>query len=115
MENEFTFDAIIGVLAVFADKEVEAILRELEPIVNTLIVTESISPRALAVGDLARLAMKIFEPDRVIIEPRLGSAISSAIARAKSANSCESIGIVVTGSVTTVGQGRAIIKGLVSE
>ncbi len=115
LENEFTFDAIIGVLAVFADKEVEAILRGLEPIVNTLIVTESISPRALAVGDLARLAMKIFEPDRVIIEPRLGSAISSAIARAKNANSCESIGIVVTGSVTTVGQGRAIIKGLVSE
>ena len=115
LENEFTFDEIIGVVGVFADKEVEEILRELEPIVNTLIVTESISPRALPVEDLARIAMKIFEPDRVIIEPRLQKAITSAISAAKSAENNESVGIVITGSVTTVGQSRAIIKGIENE
>lgn len=110
LENEFTFDEIIGVFGVFEDKDVEGILRALEPILNTLVVTSSSSPRAMRAEELEKIAIRIFGKDRVIRVDRLEDAVKRAVVDARRPSSEDSIGVVVTGSVVTVGEARAIVK-----
>jgi dihydrofolate synthase/folylpolyglutamate synthase len=114
LENEFTFDEIIGVFAAFADKDVEGILKELEPVLNSVIVTASESSRAMPARDVERFANRIFGPDRVRVVENLEEAIKAAIADARRPLTDDSVGVVITGSVVTVGQARAILKRLSS-
>lgn len=114
LENEFTFDEIIGVFGVFADKDVEGILKELEPILNSIIVTASSSTRAMPVNDLERIATRIFGSDRVTTAEHLEEAVKRAIADARRPLNDDSVGIVITGSVVTVGEARTILKRLSS-
>jgi dihydrofolate synthase/folylpolyglutamate synthase len=111
ISNEFTFDEVIGVVASFGDKDVRGILLELEPIMNEIIVTANSSPRAMKLSDLEKLANEIFGKDRVTAIESLGAAIDQAIKDAKRPLSDESVGILITGSVITVGESRAIING----
>jgi dihydrofolate synthase/folylpolyglutamate synthase len=115
LENEFTFDEIVGVFAAFTDKDVEGILRELEPVFNSIIVTTSTSARAMRASDVQQIAEMIFGPDRVRKIEHLPEAIKQAITDARSSISDETKGIVVTGSVVTVGEARAVLKRLSSE
>jgi dihydrofolate synthase/folylpolyglutamate synthase len=110
LESEFTFDEIVGVFAAFADKDVEGILRELEPVFNFIIVTASDSTRAMPVRDVERIANAIFGPDRVLVVEKLEEAIKRGIDDARGPLTDDSIGVVITGSVVTVGQSRAILK-----
>ncbi len=112
LETEFTFDEIIGVFGAFADKDVAGILHELEPVLNSLIVTASDSSRAMPVRDLERIANQIFGPERVMVVDNLEEAIKRAIADARRPLTDDSVGVVITGSVVTVGQSRAILKRL---
>ncbi|HUW87413.1 MAG TPA: folylpolyglutamate synthase/dihydrofolate synthase family protein [Candidatus Paceibacterota bacterium] len=112
LETEFTFDEIIGIFAAFADKDVEGILTELEPVLSSIIVTASESSRAMPVGEVDRIATRIFGADRVVKVDHLEEAIKRAITDARRPLSDDSIGIVITGSVVTVGQARAILKRL---
>ena len=112
LENEFTFDDIIGVFAAFADKDVEGILKELEPVLNSIIVTASESSRAMPPRDLERIANRIFGADRVRVVENLEAAIKQAITDARSPSRDDSVGVVITGSVVTVGQSRSILKRL---
>lgn len=109
--NEFTFDAVIGVVASFGDKDVRGILLLLEPIMNEIIVTTNSSPRAMKLSDLEKLANEIFGKDRVTAIETLSAAIDQAIRDAKRPLSDESVGVLITGSVITVGESRAIING----
>lgn len=115
LESEFTFDEIIGVFAAFADKDVEGILKVLEPVFNSLIVTASDSSRAMPAHDVARIATRIFGPGRVEVVENLEAAIKSAISDSRESLAESSIGVVITGSVVTVGQSRAILKRLSSD
>lgn len=115
LEGEFTFDEIIGVFAAFADKDVEGILKELEPVFNSIIVTASESSRAMPARDVERIATRIFGPGRVKVVENLEEAIKGAIAEARGPLTDGSIGVVITGSVVTVGQSRAILKRLSSD
>ena len=114
LESEFTFDEIIGIFAAFADKDIEGILRQLEPVINSLIVTASTSTRAMPAADVQRIAERIFGPDRVKMVKHLEDAVKQAITDSRNPLSDESIGIVITGSVVTVGQARAVLKRLSS-
>lgn len=115
LDSEFTFDEIIGVFAAFADKDVEGILKVLEPVFNSLVVTASDSTRAMPVEDVARIATRIFGPGRVRVIENLEEAIKGAIADTRGNIAESSIGVVITGSVVTVGQSRAILKRLSSD
>lgn len=108
--GEFTFDEIIGVVSIFADKDAENVLRLLEPIMNSIIVTQNSSPRAMAVADLERMARQIFGADRVFARPTLAEAINAAIDDAKRPLSDDTVGILITGSVITAGEARSIIR-----
>jgi len=109
--NEFTFDEVIGVVAAFGDKDVRGILLALEPIMNEIIVTTNSSPRAMKLSELEKLANEIFGKDRVTAIETLSSAIDKAIKDAKRPLSDDSVGVLVTGSVITVGEARSIISG----
>ena len=109
--NEFTFDEVIGVVASFGDKDVRGILLELEPIMNEIIVTANSSPRAMKLSELEKLANDIFGNDRVTAIETLEAAIDQAIKDAKRPLSDDSVGVLITGSVITVGESRSIING----
>ena len=111
IESEFTFDEVIGVVASFGDKDVQGILLALEPIMNEIIVTSNSSPRAMKLSDLEKLAIEIFGKDRVTAIESLAAAIDQAIKDAKRPLSDDSVGVLITGSVITVGESRAIING----
>ena len=115
LASEFTFDDTIGVVGIFGDKDAQGILESLEPILNSIIVTSSSSPRAMPVKELESLAIKIFGADRVFSNENLEGALKRAIDDAKRPLSDDSVGIVVTGSVVTVGEARSILRRLFSK
>jgi len=110
LETEFTFDEVIGVVAIFGDKDAAGVLKELEPILNTVIVTQSSSPRAMPVEELEKVAVSIFGNDRVFPVASLGAALDRAVEKAQRPLSDESVGVVVTGSVVTVGESRTYLR-----
>jgi len=110
LQNEFNFDEIIAVVGVFADKDVAGIFKELEPIVDHVIVTQSSSDRAMASSEVEKIASSIFGVDRVFETADLFQAIDKAISDSIRPLSEETVGIIVTGSVVTVGQARAYLR-----
>ena len=110
MQSEFTFDEVTGVVALMADKDALGILQALEPIMNQIIVTTNSSERSMKVSDLSALATQVFGADRVFAEETLQAAIDRAIKDAVRPLSDESLAILITGSVVTVGEARTAVR-----
>ena len=108
LEESFTFEQIIGVVSVMADKDVLGLLQALEPVLNEIVVTWNGAARAMQSFELAKLAIQVFGEDRVHEESNLASAIDKAIAMADEAG-MNGVGVVVTGSVVTAAAGRALM------
>jgi dihydrofolate synthase/folylpolyglutamate synthase len=69
----------------------------------------------MEVSALENLAIEIFGADRVFSAPTLESAIEKAIKDLVRPLSDETLGIVITGSVVTVGEARTYIKDKFAE
>ena len=110
IESEFTFDEIIGVVGVMGDKDARGILLNFEKFMDSIIVTKNSSHRAMEVSDLELLAIEIFGADRVYSSPDLESAIEKAVKDSVRPLSDETLGIVITGSVVTVGEARTFVN-----
>ena len=110
VQSEFTFDEVIGVFAAMADKDVEGALVEFEKVMDSIIVTKNSSHRSMAVGDVEAIASKIFGADRVFAADSLDVAIEKAIKDSVRPLSEDTIGILITGSVVTVGEARTIVR-----
>ncbi|GAA3425650.1 bifunctional folylpolyglutamate synthase/dihydrofolate synthase [Streptosporangium sandarakinum] len=110
VQESFGFDKLVGVVAMFADKDVEGILELLEPMMDEIVVTRNSSPRSMDVDELATLAEEIFDPDRVHRADRLDEAIDRAIAIADEAGEFGGAGVLITGSVVTAGDARLLFK-----
>jgi dihydrofolate synthase/folylpolyglutamate synthase len=110
LANEFNFDEIVAVVGVFGDKDAQGILLELEPIVDHVIVTQSSSTRAMSSSELEKIASKIFGVDRVFEVSDLATALDRAVSDATRPLSEDTIGIIVTGSVVTVGEARSYLR-----
>jgi dihydrofolate synthase/folylpolyglutamate synthase len=110
LNSEFTFDEIIGVVGVMGDKDARGILVNFEKFMDSIIVTKNSSHRAMDVSDLEKLSIEIFGADRVHSAPNLEGAIEKALKDSIRPLSDESLGIVVTGSVVTVGEARTYVK-----
>ena len=110
LANEFNFDEIVAVVGVFGDKDAHGILLELEPIVDHVIVTSSSSTRAMSSSELEKIASKIFGVDRVFEVSDLATALDRAVTDATRPLSEDTIGIIVTGSVVTVGEARSYLR-----
>jgi dihydrofolate synthase / folylpolyglutamate synthase len=109
--DAFAFDTLVAVVAVLADKDAAGLLAELEPVVNSLVVTTNGSPRAMAADVLAEVAVEVFGEDRVEVAVRLDDAIDAAVAAAESEAQIGGAGVVVTGSIVTVGEARHLLRG----
>jgi dihydrofolate synthase/folylpolyglutamate synthase len=110
MQSEFTFDEVTGIVALMADKDALGILHELEPILNQIIVTTNSSERSMSVAELNKLATQVFGADRVFAEETLPAAIDRAVKDANRPLSDESLAILITGSVVTVGEARTAVR-----
>ena len=110
MQSEFTFDEVTGIVALMADKDALGILQALEPVMNLVIVTTNSSERSMKVADLSKLATQVFGADRVFAEDTLQAAIDRAVKDAVRPLSDESLAILITGSVVTVGEARTVVR-----
>ena len=111
LTDAFAFTHLVAVVAVLGDKDALAMLEVLEPAVAQLVVTRNGSPRAMPVDDLADLARDVFGEDRVQVEDALDDALSTAVGLADAEAEYGGAGVLVTGSVVTVGEARTLLRG----
>jgi dihydrofolate synthase/folylpolyglutamate synthase len=111
LSEAFSFTKLVGVVACLADKDVQGMLEVLEPALSSVVVTTNSSPRAMPVDDLLALAVEVFGEDRVAAEDRLDDALDTAIAMADDEVDYGGAGVLVTGSVVTVGEARVLLRG----
>ncbi|MBC8092782.1 MAG: dihydrofolate synthase, partial [Pseudonocardia sp.] len=105
--GEFRFTRLVGVLGVMRDKDARGILAELEPVLAEVVITANSSPRAMDPDELGALATEIFGAERVSVEPVLRVAVEQAGELAEEGGE-SGVGVVVTGSVVTVGETRTL-------
>ena len=110
----FTFDPLVGVVAVMGDKDVEGLLAELEPVLSEIVCTQNTTARCLPAEDLAEVARDLFGEHRVRVVPRLDDALELGVTLAETGGatggSIGSGGVLVTGSVITAGQARTLLR-----
>ncbi|KJV02970.1 folylpolyglutamate synthase/dihydrofolate synthase family protein [Rhodococcus fascians] len=112
LADEFDFRKLVGVVSVMADKDVGAILEALEPVFDDIVVTHNGSGRAMDVDALADIAVAKFGDERVVVASTLPDALETAIGLAEEVaepgEAVSGAGVVVTGSVVTVGAARTL-------
>lgn len=108
LDRDFDFARLIGVLSIFADKDSTGILTALEPYLTEVVITQNSSPRALDAYDLAETARDIFGEERVHVADNLPGAYAQAVELAEDAEVQSGSGIIITGSVVTAGDARAM-------
>jgi dihydrofolate synthase/folylpolyglutamate synthase len=114
LQDSFTFSPLIGVVGVMADKDYEGVLAAFEPVFAHLVCTRNSTARALPAEVLAESARGIFGTDRVSVAADLVDAIDQATTLAEAGGvfgeGIGSGGVLVTGSVITVGEARRLLR-----
>ena len=108
LDRDFDFARLIGVVSIFTDKDAAGILTALESVLTEVVITQNASPRARDAYELAELARDIFGEERVFVDPDLPSAYAQAVELAEDADVQSGSGIIITGSVVTAGDARAL-------
>jgi dihydrofolate synthase / folylpolyglutamate synthase len=111
LDDAFSFDRLVAVVAMLDDKDVVGVLEELESVVSTVVATTNGSPRAMPAEVLAQIARDVFGDDRVEVTERLDDAIELAIASAETDAAIGGAGVIITGSIVTVGEARHLLRG----
>jgi len=114
LRNEFDFESVFGVVAILGEKDIDGVLKELEPVIDRLVVTQNSSPRALPVEKLYEAAIKIFGAERVFKEDNLRAAITYAMEQCTLVNQVSDgiSAVTICGSVVTAGEARKIIRDI---
>ncbi|UYQ62121.1 bifunctional tetrahydrofolate synthase/dihydrofolate synthase [Streptomyces peucetius] len=107
--ESFGFSRLIGVVGASGDKDVRGFLEAFEPIFAEIVVTQNSSHRAMDADELAAVAVEVFGDERVVVEPRLDDALEAAITLAEEESEFAGAGVLVTGSVITVGEARLLL------
>ncbi|HEX8080425.1 MAG TPA: folylpolyglutamate synthase/dihydrofolate synthase family protein [Jatrophihabitans sp.] len=109
--ESFDFRQLIGVVAMLEGKDVRSALEILEPVLDEVVIAQNSSSRAVPADALAAVAVEIFGPDRVTVEPRMDDAIETAVRLAE--DNADGVlagaGVLVTGSVVTAGEARMLL------
>ncbi|PLW64055.1 dihydrofolate synthase, partial [Streptomyces sp. DJ] len=109
VSEAFGFTRLVGVVGTSADKDVRGLLEAFEPVLAEVVVTRNSTQRAMDADELAALAVEVFGADRVQVEPRLDDAIEAAVTLAEEEGELAGAGVLVTGSVITVGEARLLL------
>ena len=110
IDDSLHFERLVGVVGVLQDKDAEGILGVLEPLLDEVVVTRSGSPRAIDVDALGELAEQVFGAERVHRVERLDDALVAALDLVEAATDVGA-GVLVTGSITVVGEARLLLGG----
>ncbi len=114
LADSFSFSPLIGVIGVMADKDYEGVLAAFEPQLAQVVCTQNSDARSMPAERLAEVAREVFGEDRVLVRTRLADAIEEATALAERGEAYgEALGsgaVLVTGSVVTVGEARAMLR-----
>jgi dihydrofolate synthase/folylpolyglutamate synthase len=107
LTDAFTFTKLVGLVAIFADKEPVDMLEILEPALDHVVVTRNTSPRSIPPRRLGEIAADIFGEDRVTVVESMPDAIDAAVTLAEE----DGIGggVLVTGSVVTAADVRLLV------
>lgn len=105
IQDSFSFDELVVVAAVLGEKDAPGVFRELAALGAPVILTQSSSDRATPAEDLRAVAEAEGLSVSVIADPE--RAVESA---REWAGAAEGRGVVVTGSLTLVGQLRAVAR-----
>lgn len=112
LERDFDFTRLIGVLGILGDKDARGIMEALEPVLTEVVITQNTSPRATDAYELAETAREVFGDERVHVEEHLPSAYALAVELAEEALAEVGVqsgsGVIITGSVVTAGEARAM-------
>lgn len=108
LDEVFEFPKIVAVVAILEDKSATEMLAELATVAEEVVVTRNSSPRSMSPDELADLAREIWDDHVISVEPNLGEALERAVAIADG-EPPGMVGVVVTGSVATVADARALL------
>ena len=100
-----TFSNLTCVLGVLDDKDAAGIVTALAPLVDHWIVTTAPSERAIAADELAAEVVAIAGAARVEVISNIAEAMEAALVAADNAGAGS--GILITGSATVAGAGKA--------
>ncbi|MFC9485267.1 bifunctional folylpolyglutamate synthase/dihydrofolate synthase [Streptomyces hydrogenans] len=110
VSEAFGFSRLIGVVSTSGDKDARGLLEAFEPIFAEIVITQNSTSRATDADALAAVAVEVFGEDRVVVEPRLPDALEAAITLAEEEAEYGGAGVLVTGSIFTVGDARLLLK-----
>jgi dihydrofolate synthase/folylpolyglutamate synthase len=107
LDESFSFAPLVGVVAVMEDKDCEGLLAAFEPKLSHVVCTQNAAERAMPVRQLAEVARRVFGAARVFEAETVAAAIEAAATIA--ARDSGAGGVLVTGSVVTVGEARSVL------
>ncbi|MEO7235881.1 MAG: folylpolyglutamate synthase/dihydrofolate synthase family protein [Lapillicoccus sp.] len=107
LADAFTFTTLVGVVAIFADKDPAAMLEILEPALDHVVVTRNTSPRSIPPRRLGEIAVEYFGEDRVTVVDIMPDAIDVAVTLAEQDGMGG--GVLVTGSVVSAADARLLL------
>jgi dihydrofolate synthase/folylpolyglutamate synthase len=110
ISESFGFTRLVGVIGTSGDKDSAGLLEALEPVLSEVVITQNSTQRATSVDELAETAVEIFGADRVQVELRLDDAIDAAVTLAEEVGELGGSGVLVTGSIITVGEARILLS-----
>ena len=115
VKEAFGFSKLVLVVGILAEKDAEAMLHQLREeyldLVEDICITQSNSPRAIPAGELASMAIDAgFNEEDIFVTERLDDALEWAVGRAEASEDFGG-GVLVTGSITLVGETRMLLGG----
>ncbi|BBE22969.1 dihydrofolate synthase [Arthrobacter sp. MN05-02] len=113
ISEAFDFSRLVLVIGILEDKDAAGILAELHEelggILEDVCLTQSTSPRSVPAADLLQAALAAgFAEENINIAPGLDDALEWAVMKAEENNDLAG-GILVTGSITVVGEARTLL------
>lgn len=115
IKESFGFTRLVLMVGILQEKDAEAMLytlrEEYGDMVEDICITQSSSPRAIPAGELSTLAIDAGWPEADIhVTENLEDAIEWSVGRAEAGNDLSG-GVLVTGSITLVGEISLLLKG----
>ncbi len=115
IKESFGFSKLVLVVGILAEKDAPAMLAELREayidLVEDICITQSNSPRAIPAGELAGMALEAgFREEDLFVTERLDDALEWAVGRAEASEDFGG-GVLVTGSITLIGETRMLLGG----
>lgn len=115
VKESFGFSKLVLVIGILAEKDAPAMLAELREayldLTEDIAITQSNSPRSIPAGELARMALDAgFDEGDIYATERLDDALEWAVGRAEASEDFGG-GVLVTGSITLVGEARMLLGG----